>query len=62
MAFVAKSSIIPDGTRVVLKNDHESLTGILMAGTEVTVTGHDIYGYNIIDDEGHKMIDCGWDL
>ena len=62
MAFIEKSSIISNGTVVVLKRDHSSMTGTFKAGTKVTITGYGDHGYDIVDDEGNHMYECGYDL
>lgn len=61
MSFVPARGL-QKGDKVILKKDHKSMSGTFEAGTEVTITGQGCYGYNIEDNEGHRMIDCGWDL
>lgn len=61
MAFIPTRGL-QKGDKVVLKHDHTSMSGKFEAGTEVTIIGKGDFGYDIIDDEGHRMVDCGWDL
>jgi hypothetical protein len=51
------------GDRVVTTRDHTALVGTMQAGTEVIVTAiDDMRGYSIVDDEGNRLIECGWEL
>lgn len=49
------------GDRVTLTKDIEVLAGTMKAGTIVTVIGKSQRGYDFKDDEGHRVIECGFD-
>jgi len=47
--------------RVVLTEEKEAITGKFTQGSIVTITGIDqMRGYDIEDDEGNKLIECGF--
>lgn len=60
MAFV-KNWSPKVGERVITTKKLESCAGYFEIGSEVTITGISERGYDIKDDEGNRMIECGWD-
>ena len=62
MAFIPAKNGYDIGETVILKNEHKSCAGTFEAGTEVKVTGKGPRGYDIVDEYGNRMIECGWDL
>lgn len=61
MAFVKTDSTdIYVGDKVILQKKHESMGSTFEAGTEVTVIGIGVHGYDIEDNESHTMFECGW--
>lgn len=51
------------GDWVVLTRDISSLSGTFEKGTKVKITGTTpMRGYNIEDEYGNKMYECGWSL
>ena len=60
MAFIPVRDKVD--TWVTLKNDHESFSGKFEAGTRVKVINKTERGYDIEDEEGNIMYECGWDL
>lgn len=56
MAFIPKTLI---GKRVILLLDVEVLSGTFEKGTEMTITGCTERGYDLIDDEGNKLLETG---
>ena len=50
------------GDTIILKNEHKSLVGTFEKGTEVKILSKGPRGYDIIDEFGNKMYECGWDL
>lgn len=60
-------SLIPSnntkiGDEIILKHSHSSCAGTFTRGTKVRIIDIGERGYDIADDEGHKMYECGWDL
>lgn len=47
------------GDRVRLTQNVEVLSGIFTKGHELVVTGVSYRGYDMIDDEGNKLLECG---
>ena len=47
---------------IILKHSHTSCAGTFTRGTKVRIIGIGERGYDIADNEGHKMYECGWDL
>lgn len=62
MAFIKANNQFDIGTKVRLSRNIESMSGTLLKGTIVTITGKTPHGYNIEDAEGHRMYECGWDI
>lgn len=62
MAFIPAKNRYDIGETVILKNEHKSCAGTFESGTEVKVTGIGPHGYDIEDEFGNRMLDCGWDL
>lgn len=60
MSYVENKSKV--GDVVILTQEHESLSGKFEKGTKVKVTGMSDRGYDIEDEYGNKMIECGWVL
>lgn len=62
MAFIKANNQFDIGTKIRLSRNIESMSGTLLKGTLVTITGKTPRGYNIEDSEGHRMYECGWDI
>ena len=68
MAYIPTSNKSNDkepkvGDIVILKNEHSSLAGTLEIGTKVQVVGYDAFrGFDIRDEFGNTMKECGFDL
>ena len=62
MAYIPNNS--PKvGEWIRLKREHSSCLGTFEAGTLVKITGTSGYrGYDIEDEFGNRMCECGWDL
>ena len=50
------------GDTIILKNELKSLASTFEKGTEVKILSEGLRGYDIIDEFGNKMYECGWDL
>ena len=51
------------GDIVILKNEHSSLAGTFEIGTKVQIVGYDaLRGFDIRDEFGNTMTECGFDL
>lgn len=50
------------GDVVTLKHDHSSMAATFEKGTEVQIIGFGVHGYDICDQYGNTMTQCGWDL
>lgn len=61
MGFVTTPKI-KIGTKIKLTRNVSSMAGIMMKDTIVTVTNISTRGYDIVDDEGHNIRECGWDI
>lgn len=59
MSFV-KNDSIKIGDKVTTTIEHTSLSGHMEIGTEVTVTGISYRGYDIMDNDGNRIIEIGW--
>ena len=62
MAFIKSLPSYVIGDRVVTTQVHESFSGYFEIGTKVTITGIGDRGYDIRDDEGNEVTECGWKL
>lgn len=62
MAFIKANNQFNIGTKVRLFRNIESMSGTLLEGTIVTITGKTSHGYNIEDSEGHHIYECGWNI
>lgn len=62
MAFIPANKGPKVGDTVILKNEHTSNEGTFEIGTEVQIIGFGSRGYDIRDEFGNTMIECGWDL
>nr|DAS58605.1 MAG TPA: hypothetical protein [Caudoviricetes sp.] len=60
MAFIKKESKV--GKKVTLTREIRCCAGYFEKGTEVTITGKGEHGYDIVDDQGNHVYECGWDL
>lgn len=61
MAYVSKYPEIKIGDKVKLTMKVESMMGYFPEGDIVTVCDiDDMRGYGFIDEEGNKVIECGW--
>lgn len=60
MAYIKNESKI--GKTIVLQNEHKSCAGTFEKGTEVKIIGQSERGYDIEDEYGNRMIECGWNL
>ena len=60
MAFIKSSPKYVIGEKVVTTQIHENIYGYFEVGTEVTIIGFGIGGYDIKDDEGNVITECGW--
>ena len=49
------------GDRVELTQNISAMSGTMLKGTIVTITDVSNRGYDIKDDEGHQLIECGFD-
>ena len=58
--FVKNNYGFEKGDRVVLTEDISSLEGTMKAGSIVTITGIGERGYDIQDNEGNRVTECGW--
>lgn len=61
MGFIKHESL-KIGDKVKLKTSHTSLTGTFEAGTIVTIIYIANHGYSVMDDEGNKMHEIGFDI
>ena len=61
MAFV-KDWTPKIGDKVKTTKKIEIFGGYLERGSIVTIIGESNRGYDIIDDEGNELIECGWDF
>lgn len=50
------------GDWVITTRNHKSLAGTMIVGTKVKIIGVGERGYDIEDEEGNKVIECGWEL
>jgi hypothetical protein len=59
MAFVKpyKPNI---GDKVVLTKSITALSGTMVAGAIVTIVDIDERGYDIVDEDGNQLVNCGW--
>lgn len=48
------------GKQVVLLEDVETLAGIFTKGHEMTITGTSVRGWDLIDKEGNRILEAGW--
>lgn len=48
------------GDRAITKRDVSSMTGYIKKGTVVTITDISARGYDLVDDSGNEIIECGW--
>lgn len=63
MVWEESKDIVRIGDKVKLTKDVSSFAGTLKAGTIVTVIGSNGYrGYDFQDDEGHKILEAGFDF
>lgn len=62
MAFVRTYKEPEIGDRVKTTKIHRLEYGYFEKGTEVTVVGISERGYDIMDDEGNKMVEIGWTI
>lgn len=62
MAFIPTTNGHKVGDTVILKREHSSLAGTFEKGTEVKVIGKSERGYDIADEYGNRMTECGWNL
>lgn len=49
------------GEKVITTKNLSNFAGYMKKGSEVTVIGIGERGYSIEDDEGNKILECGWD-
>jgi hypothetical protein len=62
MSWVEDKNIIRVGDTVVNTRVISSFAGKFTKGTKLKVTGISERGYNVIDEDGHIIIECGWDF
>lgn len=63
MAFIPANKGPKVGDTVILKHEHKSCAGTFEIGTEVQIVGYSVDGgFDIRDEFGNTMIECGWDL
>lgn len=63
MAFIPANKQPKVGDIVILKREHSSLAGTFEVGTEVQIVGYDaLRGFDIRDEFGNTMKECGFDL
>lgn len=62
MAFIPANKGPKVGDNIVLKHEHTSCAGTFEVGTNVQIIGYGPRGYDIRDEFGNTMIECGWDL
>ena len=62
MAYISYSS--PKvGDWVITKKVHKSMSGKFTVGSRVQVIGiNPMRGYDIQDEEGHRMLEIGWEI
>ena len=60
MAFI-KNWSPKIGERVITTRKLSNCAGYMERGTEVTITDIGDRGYDLVDDEGNRIIECGWD-
>ena len=63
MAYIPKSNTPNVGDWVILTKEHKSCAGTFEKGTKVKVTGvTPMRGFDIEDEFGNKMGECGYTL
>lgn len=60
MAFI--KTTIEVGDRIKLTRQVDSFEGYFEPGTIVTVVNIGYRGYDIIDDKGNRIVECGWNI
>ena len=60
MGFIKRKSNYEIGDKTVTTHIIGNFSGQFEVGTEVTVVGIGERGYDIQDEEGNKVIECGW--
>ena len=48
------------GDRAIITRDVNSMTCYIKKGTVVTITDISARGYDLVDDSGNEIIECGW--
>lgn len=48
------------GEKVITTEKLSNLSGTLPKGSTVTVIGVDQRGYDLQDEDGNKILECGW--
>lgn len=62
MSWVEDKNIIRVGDTVVNTRVISSFAGRFTKGTKLKIIGVSERGYDVIDDDGHRMYECGWDF
>lgn len=60
MAWIERKSNYEVGDKTATTRIIGNFSGYFEVGTEVTIVGISERGYDIQDNEGHKIIECGW--
>jgi len=61
MAFVKYSNMFKVGDIVRTTEVHDNFAGYFEVGSIVTITGVSPRGYDITDEDGNKVLECGFD-
>lgn len=62
MGFIKKDCGKKIGDIVITTRELDSLSGTFEIGSKVKIIAISERGYDIEDDEGNQMIECGWSL
>ena len=62
MAWVEDKNIIREGDLVTNTKVISSFAGTFTRGSRLKVIGISSRGYDVADEEGHKILECGWDF
>ncbi len=51
------------GDWVITAQDHECLAGVMLKGSKVKIIDIDpVRGYGIMDEDGNRVIEIGWEI